>query len=95
MAFSAGHPMRLWQIFGLDLLFQAVAVIEVYLTLMLVLPDAEELTLVNAIMFRALDRATIIAFKWVPFRTGVDEMLSGGMAAGARLDLYPGRRSWR
>jgi hypothetical protein len=90
MAFSAGHPMRLWQIFGLDLLFQAVAVIEVYLTLILVLPDAQVLTLVNAVIFAALDRATIIAFKWVPFRTGVDEMLSGGMAAVLGWTSIPG-----
>ena len=88
-AFSAGHPTRLWQIFGLDLLFQAVAVIEVYLTLTLVLPDAD-VTLVNAIIFAALDRAIIIIFKWVPFRTGVDEMFSGGMAAALGWTASPG-----
>jgi hypothetical protein len=80
VAFSAGHPARLWQIFGLDLLFQAVAVIEVYLTLSLVLPDSGMLTLAKAIIFAALDRAVIIGFKWVPFRFGIDEIISGGMA---------------
>jgi hypothetical protein len=90
MAFSAGHPLRLWQIFGLDLLFQAVAVIEVYLTLTLVLPDAEVLTPVKAIMFAALDRATIIAFKFVPLRLGIDEAFSGGMAALMGWTASPG-----
>jgi hypothetical protein len=81
LAFSVGHPTRLWQIFGLDLLFQSVAVVEVYLTLMLLLPEAEAPTIVQAIMFGALDRAVMIAFKFIPGRVGVDEFLSGGMAA--------------
>jgi hypothetical protein len=80
-AFSEGHPTRLWQIFGLDLLFQTVAVVEVYLTLTLILPDHAMLTLERAIMFAALDRVTIIVFKFVPARIGVDEFFSGGMSA--------------
>ncbi len=79
-AFSAGHPTRLWQIFGLDLLFQVLAVTEVYFTLTLLLPEAEAPTIVQAIMFGALDRAVIIAFKFIPGRVGVDEIASGGMA---------------
>ena len=43
------------------------------------LPDPP--TFAQAIIFSALDRAIIIAFKFVPFRLGVDEWLSGGMAA--------------
>ena len=80
LAFSVGHPTRLWQIFGLDLLFQCVAVVEVYLTLVLLLPEAEAPTVVEAIMFGALDRAVMIAFKFMPLRAGVDEFFSGGMA---------------
>jgi hypothetical protein len=78
LAFSAGHPTRLWRIFGLDLLFQAVAVMEVFLTLRWLLPTPP--TIAQAVMFSALDRAIIIAFKFVPFRLGIDEMFSGGMA---------------
>jgi hypothetical protein len=89
-AFSAGHPTRVWQIFGLDLLFQVVAVMEVYLTLGLVLPDGELLTPAKAIMFAALDRVIIIVFKWVPFRTGVDEFFSGGMASLLGWTASPG-----
>jgi len=31
-------------------------------------------------MFSALDRAVIIAFKFIPFRLGIDETATGGMA---------------
>ena len=80
VAFSAGHPTRLWQIFGLDLLFHAVAVLEVYLTLRLILPEPATVTPANAIIFAALDRVIIIVFKFVPARIGVDEFFSGGMS---------------
>src|SRR5688500_15454965 len=78
LAFSAGQPTRLWRIFGLDLLFQAVAVTEVFLTLRWLLPAPP--TIQEAIIFSALDRAVIIAFKFIPFRLGIDELFSGGMA---------------
>lgn len=90
VAFSAGHPARLWQIFGLDLLFQTVAVIEAYLTLTLVLSDAQGLTLVKAIIFAALDRFVIIVFKFVPLRLGVDETASGLLAALLGWTASPG-----
>ena len=77
-AFSAGNPARLWPVFGLDLLFQVLAVTEVYLILRWVLPEPPSVP--EAIVFSALDRAIIIAFKFVPFRLGVDEVVSGGMA---------------
>ena len=78
LAFSAGQPSRLWRIFLLDLGFQAVAVMEVFLTLHWLLPEPPRIT--AAIIFSALDRAVIIAFKFIPFRLGIDEMFSGGMA---------------
>jgi|SoiMethySBSTD1v2_1073268.scaffolds.fasta_scaffold00981_8 lysylphosphatidylglycerol synthase-like protein len=80
MAFSAGHPARLWRVFALDLTFQAVAVTEVFLTLQWLVPGKPP-TVAEAVMFSALDRAIIIAFKFVPFRLGVDEAAAGGMAA--------------
>lgn len=78
LSFSAGHPARLWRVFALDLTFQAVAVMEVFLTLQWLLPAPP--TLPQAIIFSALDRATIITFKFVPLRLGIDEALSYGMA---------------
>jgi hypothetical protein len=80
LAFSAGHPARLWRVFALDLTFQAVAVMEVFLTLQWLVPDKPP-TVADAVMFSALDRAIIIVFKFVPFRLGVDEASSGPMAA--------------
>ena len=79
LLFSAGRPAHLWRVFALDLAFQAAAVTEVFLTLQWLLPQPP--TLVEAVMFSALDRAIIIAFKFIPFRLGVDEASSGGMAA--------------
>ena len=89
LAFSAGQPRRLWRIFGFDLLFQAVAVTEVYLTLQWLLPNAPP-TLAEAVLFSALDRAVIIAFKFIPFRLGIDEFVSGGMASWLRWDPATG-----
>ena len=52
-------------------------------------------------MFSALDRAVIIAFKFIPLRLGIDEMFSGGMATllgwpnltGVTLALIKKRKS--
>jgi hypothetical protein len=78
LAFSAGDPTRVWRVFFLDLVFQAAAVFEVFLTLRWLLPTPP--TIAEAVMLSALDRAVIIAFKFIPFRAGIDEILSGGMA---------------
>jgi hypothetical protein len=78
LEFSAGDPTRVWRIFLLDLVFQAVAVMEVFVTLRWLLPMPP--TIAEAVIFSALDRAIIIAFKFIPFRLGIDEMFSGGMA---------------
>ena len=77
LAFWAGRPPQLWRVFALDLLFQAAAVLEVFLTLQWLLP--EPATISEAIMIGALDRAVIILFKFVPLRLGIDELSAGGM----------------
>ena len=79
LGFSAGHPGRLWRVFGLDLGFHALAVAEVYLTLGWLLGDRSP-TLAQAIVFEGLNRVVTVAFKFVPFRIGVDELLSGALA---------------
>src|SRR5262249_11469757 len=38
--FSGGHPDRLWRVFGLDLVFHALAVVEVYVTLQWLVVDS-------------------------------------------------------
>ena len=79
IALSAGHPARLWRVFLLHALFHACAFVEVYVTLWWLLPAGP--TVAQALMFSALDRVIIVLFKFVPFRIGVDEASSGGMAA--------------
>ena len=79
LAFSTEQPGRLLQVLLLDLSFHALAVAEVYLTLRWLLGDRSP-TLAQAIVFEALNRVVTVAFKFVPFRVGIDEALSGGLA---------------
>ncbi len=79
VGFSAGHPGRLWRAFALDLVFHLLAVLEVFLTLQWLLGDRSP-TLAQAIAFEALNRVVTVVFKFVPFRIGVDEALSGAVA---------------
>ena len=77
--FSGGHPERLWRVFALDLVFHALAVLEVYVTLEWLLVGRSP-TLVEAIAFEALNRVITAAFKFVPFRVGIDEASAGALA---------------
>jgi lysylphosphatidylglycerol synthase-like protein len=77
--FSGGHPERLWRVFALDLAFHALAVLEVYVTLQWLLGDRSP-TLAQAIVFEALNRVITAAFKFVPFRVGIDEASAGALA---------------
>jgi hypothetical protein len=79
LAFSTEQPGRLIQVFLLDLTFHALAVFEIFLTLRWLLGDRSP-TLAQAIVFEALNRVVTVAFKFVPFRVGIDEALSGGLA---------------
>ncbi len=78
LTFSAGHPARLWRVFVLHLGFHALSVLELFLTLRWLVGDV---TVAQALVLSALDRLVIVAFKFVPFRIGVDEASSGGMTA--------------
>jgi hypothetical protein len=75
---AGGHPARLWRVFLLHLVFHALAVAEVFLTLGWL--SGAWPTPAQAIIFSALDRAVTVAFKFVPFRIGVDEASSGALA---------------
>jgi hypothetical protein len=79
LAFSTEQPGRLAQVFVLDLCFHALAVLEIFLTLRWLLGDRSP-TIGQAIVFEALNRVVTVAFKFVPFRVGIDEALSGGLA---------------
>ena len=77
--FSTGHPERLWRAFALDLAFHLLGVLEVFLTLQWLLGDMSP-TLGQAVAFETLNRVVTVVFKFVPFRIGVDEALSGAVA---------------
>jgi hypothetical protein len=79
LAFATGQPGRLVQIFLLDVSFHILAVVEIFLTLQWLLGDRSP-TLAQAIVFEALNRVVTVVFKFVPFRVGIDEALSGGLA---------------
>jgi hypothetical protein len=84
--FASMHPARLWQAFALDAVFHVLAVIEVFLTLRWLLGDPSGAatgvrpTLAQAVVFESVNRVIIVAFKFVPFRMGVDEALTGALA---------------
>ena len=69
--------------------FHALAVLEVFLTLRWLLGDSSP-TLAQAIVFEALNRVMTVAFKFVPFRIGVDEALSGALAPMLALNPTAG-----
>lgn len=77
-AFSPG-PLPLVQALLFDFGFHALAVAEAYLSLNWLLGNASP-TLREAFLFEALNRVVTVAFKFVPFRVGVDEASSGALA---------------
>ena len=79
LGFSAANRASLWQAFGLGMTFHVLAVIEVYLTLGWIDPGGAP-TFSQSVVFVALNRVEMIAFKFVPFRVGVDEALTGALA---------------
>jgi hypothetical protein len=89
LAFAAEYRNRLWRVFALDLLFHAVAVVEIYVTLQW-LVGAGGVTWTQAIVFEALNRVVTVAFKFVPFRIGVDEALTGALAPLLAIDPAAG-----
>jgi hypothetical protein len=79
LEFTAGHPARLWRVFALDLAFHALSALEVFLALRWLLGSSSPAA-AQAIVFDTLYRVTVIVFKPVPFRIGVDEALTGALA---------------
>lgn len=77
---SVVRPRQLWIVFAIHMAFHALAVFEVFLTMRWLLGDGS-VTFGQAVIFEALNRAVTVLFKFVPFRVGVDELLSGELAA--------------
>ncbi|HTM03042.1 MAG TPA: lysylphosphatidylglycerol synthase transmembrane domain-containing protein [Vicinamibacterales bacterium] len=89
LEFSSGHPLRLWRVYALDLVFHALAVLEAFLALRWLLGAASPSPL-QALLFEALNRVITVLFKFVPFRAGVDEVSSGGLAHLLGMDPATG-----
>ncbi|MSO50860.1 MAG: hypothetical protein CK533_07285 [Acidobacterium sp.] len=85
---------RLARIGSWEAIFHVAAVAEVWLVLRL-LPGAADATLVDAFLLESAGRFVTIAFKFIPYRLGIDEAGSGavaqvigmGPAAGVTLAL--------
>ncbi|MGE0865808.1 MAG: lysylphosphatidylglycerol synthase transmembrane domain-containing protein [Vicinamibacterales bacterium] len=90
-----GWPLsRLAHVGGWEAIFHIAAVAEVWLVLRL-LPGGAGATLVDAFLMESAGRFVTIAFKFIPYRLGIDEAGSGavaqaigiGPAAGVTLAL--------
>lgn len=73
------RPGRLAQVLSLHIVFHVLAVAETYLILQWLLGD-ESPTALQAVIFETVNRLTIVVFKFVPFRIGVDEATAGAVA---------------
>jgi hypothetical protein len=69
--------------------FHLLAVAEVWLVLRL-LPGGGQLTLVDAFLMESAGRFVTIAFKFVPYRLGIDEVGSGAVAQALGLTAANG-----
>jgi hypothetical protein len=73
------RPGRLAQVFSLHLVFHALAIAETYVILLWLLGDKSP-TVLQAVIFETINRLTIVVFKFVPFRIGIDEATAGAVA---------------
>jgi hypothetical protein len=76
---------RMARVLMWEALFHAAAVAEVYLVLRL-LPAGRPITLVDAFVLETAGRLIIVAFKFVPYRLGVDEAGSALVARALAID---------
>jgi hypothetical protein len=77
--FAATNPRRVAGVLTLQVLFHVLAVAETFLILGWLMTSAPP-TLLQAILFETINRLTIVVFKFVPFRIGVDEAAAGAVA---------------
>ena len=78
--FAVDHPARMVRVFALQLCFHALAVLETFLTLEWLM-GVHSPTLTQAALFETVNRLTIVLFKFIPFRIGIDEATSGAAAS--------------
>lgn len=89
VGFAAARPGRLWRVFVIDLGFHALAILEAFMVLGWLLGERPP-TFAQAVVFEALNRVATMVFKFVPFRVGVDEALTGALAPVLTIDPAAG-----
>jgi hypothetical protein len=77
--FALRHPGRVARVFALELVFHALAIAEAFMVLQWLLGDRSP-SLTQAVLFETVNRLITVLFKFVPFRLGVDEAISGTIA---------------
>src|SRR5688572_8860886 len=77
--FYERNSARFLPILGLEVCFHLAGVAEVYTTLSFI-SETLAPTLLTAFILESVNRVINVAFKFVPFRTGVDEYGSGALA---------------
>jgi hypothetical protein len=80
---------RIGHVIAWEALFHAAAVAEVYLILQ-VLPTGRAASLVDAFVLETAGRLIVVAFKFIPYRLGVDEAGSAMVAGALALDPAAG-----
>ena len=78
---------RIAHVAAWQLAFHVAAVAEVWVVLMALVPDV---TLVEAFLLESAGRFVTVAFKFVPYRLGIDEAGSGAVAAVVGLSPATG-----
>jgi len=73
---------RLLHVSGWEIAFHVAAVTEVFLVLRLLVPD---ITVGEAFLLESAGRFVTVAFKFVPYRLGIDEVGSGAVATALGL----------
>lgn len=75
-SFYEGNSKRCLAIFLLELCFHAAGVTEIYVTLWFI-SDLVAPTILTAFILESVNRVIIVVFKFIPFRTGIDEAGTG------------------
>jgi hypothetical protein len=76
--FSAANRTQVARVFAIHMGFHGLSMLENYLTLYWLLGAPPTVT--QAVVFEALNRVLTAAFKFIPFRVGIDEAASGQLA---------------
>ena len=86
--FASRRRAAVFPLIMLELAFHALGVAEKHLTLWLILPSPPHL--LTSFIVETADRLITVAFKFVPFQSGVGEVGTGGVTQILGLGAAPG-----